>query len=324
MIELTRLRAFHEVARRASFTSAAAALGFSQPAISHQIAQLEREVGTTLVERSARRVRLTPAGEVLLGHVEAILARLADAERELAEVAHLGHRRLQVAAFATAATTVLPPAVGAFRRRLPQVALTLIEADPADSLPGLLAGEHDAALTYDYPSLASPQHEGLELDPLFVDQMCVALPVGHPLAARDDVPLTALADEPWAAPHHTVCRDALELACRTAGFAPRVMSQTNDYMVMQGLVAAGAGVAVMPRLAAAITVRPGVVVRPLLGEPLERVTFLATRSGTADTPVLAALAEELVAAIAQVSPFGLPLEAFEAEGAHDRSAARPG
>jgi DNA-binding transcriptional LysR family regulator len=315
MIELTRLRAFREVARLGSFTAAGAGLGFSQPGISHQIAQLEREVGVPLIERSGRGITLTPAGEALLGHVEAILSRVADAERDLADVARVGQRRLQIASFATAATTVLPLAAGIFRRQLPEVALTLIEEDPVDSLPALAAGVHDAALAYDYPILAHGPRDGLDVEPLFVDQMCVALPDGHSLADATDVAISALADEPGCAPHQSICRDALELACRTAGFAPRVMAQTNDYMVMQGLVAAGAGIAVMPRLAAAITIRPGVTVRPLSGEVLERVTFLVTRSSARMTYALATLRDALLSSLAGVSRPDLPLEAFEAEGA---------
>ncbi len=319
MIELTRLRTFREVACRGSFTAAAAALGFSQPAISHQIAQLERELRTPLFERSARHIRLTPAGEALLGHVEAILARVADAEREVAEAARVGKRRLQVAAFPTAAVTVLPSAVAVFRREMPDVSLTVVEADPGDSLPALAAGEHDVALAYDYPVLANRPREGLDLEPLFVDPMCVVLPHDHPCAAMAEVPLVALASESWAAPHHSVCRDALELVCRGAGFTPEVMSETNDYLVMQGLVASGAGVAVIPRLAAAITQRPDLVVRPLAGHALERVTFIVTRAGTPATPALLALRAALLAVIPQVTAAGLPVEAFEAEGVRQDS-----
>src|SRR5947209_1471617 len=158
MIQLTRLQVFREVARRRSFTAAASALGYAQPSISNQIAQLEREVGTRLVERSTRRLVLTPAGEVLAAHVEAVLVRLEDL----------------------------------------------------------------------------------------------------PLATLEEIPLDLLAAEPFCAPpRNTRFRAALELACRLAGYTPRVVSEANGCMAMQGLVAAGVGISVMPRLLAAVPLRPG-------------------------------------------------------------------
>ncbi|HET6909727.1 MAG TPA: LysR substrate-binding domain-containing protein [Mycobacteriales bacterium] len=239
--------------------------------------------------------------------------RLADAERELAETARVGLNQLRVAAFATAAATVLPPAAGLFREQMPTVELAVTEGDPGDTLAALHAGDHDVALAYDYPVLSGPGPDGLELEPLFVDQMCVALPAEHPLAGVDAVPLSALAYEPWCAPHHSVCRDALDLACRTAGFTPRIVSETNDYMVMQGLVAARVGVAVMPRLATAIAVRPGIAVRPLLGDVLERVTFIVTRTAGYRPAAVSTLRAALIHGVGLLDTHGLALEPFESE-----------
>jgi DNA-binding transcriptional LysR family regulator len=311
MIEVTRLKVFREVARRESFTATAEALHMSQPSVSNQIAQLEREVGARLLERGARRVRLTPAGEVLIGHVEAILLRLGDAQREVSETARIGVRRLRVAAFPTAAATLLPPAIAAFRGRLPEVDLALVEADPPVSLPALLAGEHDMVVVYDYPALSSSQPDGVDLEPLFVDQMAVAVPADHPLAAQPQVTLGDLARERWCAPNPCLCRDAFEFACRRAGFSPEVVSQTNDYMAMQGLVASGVGIAVLPRLAAAIAVRPGVAVRPLAPRTLERVTFIASRAGFRQTAAAAAMRSALRSASTRVGVHDLPLETFD-------------
>jgi DNA-binding transcriptional LysR family regulator len=311
MIEVTRLRVFREVARRESFTATAEALHMSQPSVSNQVAQLEREVGARLLDRGARRVRLTPAGEVLLSHVEAVLLRLADAQREISETVRIGVRRLRVAAFPTAAATLLPPAVADFRSRLPEVDLELIEADPPVTLPALLAGEHDMVLVYDYPALSSPLPDGVDLEPLFVDQMAVALPADHPLAAQPQVTLGDLALERWCAPNPCLCRDAFEYACRRAGFSPEVVSQTNDYMAMQGLVASGVGIAVLPRLAAAIALRPGIVIKPLAPRTLERVTFIASRAGFAHTAAADALRSALRRSSTRVGLDELPLETFD-------------
>src|SRR5215469_14185209 len=168
MLELTRLKVFREVASLGSFTKAAETLGYAQPSISHHVAQLERELGAQLFERQARRVQLTPAGRVFLGHVRSVLIQLAD-------------------------------------------------ADPPESVPALLAGDHDLALVYDYPALGGAPEPGVDLEPLFVDHMAVAVPAAHPLARADSVGLAELGGETWLAPHSSVCRDAVDFACRNAG-----------------------------------------------------------------------------------------------------------
>jgi DNA-binding transcriptional LysR family regulator len=311
MLGLTRLKVFREVACLGSFTKAAETLGYAQPSISHHVAQLERELGAQLFERQARRVQLTPAGQVFLGHVQSVLIQLADAEREVAETAKVGGRVLRVVAFPTAAATLIPPAVAAFRDGLPEVDLRLTEADPPESVPALVAGDHDLALVYDYPALGSNPEAGADLEPLFVDHMAVAVPAAHPLATSGSVRLEQLSHETWLAPHSSVCRDAVDFACRKAGFVPDVVSETNDYMAAQGLVASGVGVALLPRLAVAMSRRPGVALLPLSEPVIERVTFIATRSGAYRSPLTDAFRAVLRQAVAGVSDPVLPLEEFE-------------
>src|SRR5215472_6022223 len=306
MLDLTRLKVFRAVAVHGSFTKAAAALGYAQPSVSHQVAQLERELSVQLFERQARRVTLTPAGQVFLRHVQAVLVQLADAEREVAETARTGGRLLRLASFPTAAATLMPAAVATFRAQRPGSELRLTEADPPASVPALLAGEHDLALTYDYPVLGAAVDPALDLEPLCLDHMVVALPPGHGAASSAQVTLAGLATAQWIAPHSSICRDAFEFTCRSAGFAPAVVSETNDYQAMQGLVAAGVGVALLPRLAVAMSQRPDVILRPLDRTVIERVTFIATRSGAYRSPLVTAFRAALP---------GLPLEMFEPE--HD-------
>jgi DNA-binding transcriptional LysR family regulator len=308
MLELTRLKVFREVASLGSFTKAAETLGYAQPSISHHVAQLERELGTQLFERQARRVQLTPAGRVFLGHVRSVLIQLADAEREVAETARVGGRVLRVAAFPTAAATLMPSAVAAFRDGSPNVDLRLTEADPPEAIPALVAGEHDIALVYDYPALGGGAEPGADLEPLFADHMAVAVPAAHPLARSGSVRLEALSQENWLAPHSSVCRDAVDFACRNAGFVPDVVSETNDYMAAQGLVAAGVGVALLPRLAVAMSRRPGVALLALSEPVIERVTFIGTRSGAYRSPLTDAFRAALRQAVAGVSDPVLPLE----------------
>ncbi len=312
---MTRLKIFRAVAGHGSFTRAADALGYAQPSVSHQIAQLERELGAQLFERRPRRVTLTPAGEVFLGHAESILIQLADAQREVGDMVQTGTWRLRVAAFPTAAATLMPAAAGVFRAQLPDVELSLTEADPPDALPALLAGGQDLALVYDYPALGAVPPPAAELEPLFGDHMAAAVPESHPLAGCDRVQLAELSDERWIAPHPCMCRDAVVFACRSAGFAPEIVSETNDYMAMQGLVAAGLGVALIPRLAAAIARRPGVRLLPLAGPAIERVTFVATRLGGYRSPTVEAFRAALSAALPAVEDHGLPLESYDLEHA---------
>ena len=314
MLELTRLKVFCEVASHGSFTKAAEVLGYAQPSISHHIAQLERELGAQLFDRQPR-LQLTEAGHVFLDYARPVLVQLADAQREVTETVRSGGSILRLAAFPSAAATLMPAAAGPFRQRRPGVELSLTEADPPVSLPGLIAGEHDLALVYDYPALGAAADPAVDLEPLFGDQMALALPAGHRLAGLPSLPLEALSAEPWITPHDCMCRDALVLACRNAGYFPDTVSQTNDYMAMQGLVAAGVGVALLPRLAVAIARRPGVAFLPLAMPVIERVTFIATRHGAYKSPVADAFRAALRTALAAAEDTALPLEPYDPEHA---------
>jgi len=315
MLELTRLKVFCEVADRGSFTKAAEALGYAQPSVSHHIAQLERELSAQLFERQPRRLQLTEAGQVFLEYARPVLVQLADAQREVSETVRRGGGTLRLAAFPTAAATLMPAAAGPFRRRRPNVELSLTEADPPVAVPSLVAGDCDLAIVYDYPALGLAADPSVELEPLFGDQMAVALPAGHRLAGRASLRLQDLADEQWITPHDSMCRDALVLACRNAGFTPHTVSMTNDYMAMQGLVAAGVGVALLPRLAIAITRRPGVVIVPLAEPVIERVTFVATRRGSYKSSAAEVFHSVLRTAVSAAEDAELPLEAYDLEHA---------
>ena len=135
MLDVRRMRVLREVAQRGSFSAAAEALSFTQSAVSQQIAALEREAGTTLVERSVRGIRLTDAGRALVRHTEAILGRLAEAEAELEAIAGLRGGRLRMASFESAGATLMPLAIATFRERHPAVELSLSLAEPMESVP---------------------------------------------------------------------------------------------------------------------------------------------------------------------------------------------
>src|SRR5581483_6300337 len=149
MLDTRRLRVLCEVARLGSFSAAAESLGYTQPAISRQISTLEAETGTTLLRRLPSGVVLTDAGRLLVGRATSILAQLDDAELELQSLLGVRGGRLRLLSFASAASSIVPLAVLAFRRRHPEFELTSSVGDPIDSLPRLRAGEIDLAMSHD-------------------------------------------------------------------------------------------------------------------------------------------------------------------------------
>lgn len=267
MLDVRRLRVLKEVAERGSFSAAAESLSYTQSAISQQIAALEREAGTTLVDRRPRGIRLTEAGRSLVEASEAILERLSAAEAELEAIADLRGGRLRLATFSTAGASIVPLAVKAFAQRHPDVRLTLAELEPEDSLPKIRSGEVDIAMTFEYSSLPSCWYdeltEDIEQTHLLDDPMHVALPGGHRLADRPTVRLKDLADEAWIQGDPEGICGAMHLtACNVAGFQPRVGFVSDDYTVVQGLVAAGVGVSLIPELALD-NVRDDIAIVPL-------------------------------------------------------------
>src|ERR671918_3117491 len=197
MLDVKRLRILREVAQRGSFSAAADSLYLSQSAVSQQIATLEREVRMKLLDRTREGPKLTEAGRVLVVHAEAAMARLDEAERELAAIAGLEGGEIRLASFPSASATLLTEAVSVFHGRYPKVRLSVAEAEPEESLPRLLRGEFDLALSFDYPSVPTPGERDLERTLVLTESMHLALPKIHPLAERQVVPLAELADEEW-------------------------------------------------------------------------------------------------------------------------------
>ncbi|MEW9554862.1 LysR family transcriptional regulator [Nonomuraea sp. NPDC050783] len=279
MIELLDLQVFAAVVEHGSFSKAAASLGYTQPAISQRIARLETALGrTTLLDRSRRgRIQVTPPGEVVLRYATSFSIGLKDLEREVSELAGPAAGNVHVIAFPTAAATILPAAVADFRSTHPRVNVHITEAEPQLAFPRLLDGRADIVVGYTYPSVNAPGHPRVPVEDLFHDPMAVALPITHALADRQSLTLEDLRHELWVTPRECPCRQAVVQACRAAGYTPVVVSETNDYMAMQGLVASGVGVALMPRLVAEIAVHPRTVLRPLVHDSLTRVVTLAAR-----------------------------------------------
>jgi DNA-binding transcriptional LysR family regulator len=294
MLDVRRLRVLREVAACGSFSAAAESLAYTQSAVSQQIAALEREAGTTLVERSVRGVRLTDAGRALVQHADVILARLADAEAELEAIAGLRGGRLRLAAFPSAGATLMPEAIAVFRDRHPAVELTLEPAEPGPAVAKLRAGEVDVALDITVAFRPQPD-DGVDRVHLLDDPMYVALPEGHPAARKRNLKLEDLAEESWILGTTSSCPDASIFlrSCQLAGFEPRIAFNSDDYFAMQGFVAAGVGAAFIPDLAL-ISVRDDIVVRSLGARSPARQIVAATLEDSFRSPAKQAMLDVLV------------------------------
>jgi DNA-binding transcriptional LysR family regulator len=270
MLDPRRLEVLRAVAEHGSFSAAAEALSFTQPAVSRQIATLEREAGTQLLQRMPRGIRLTEAGRILLGHTEAILGRMAAAQTQIDAVARLEAGRLRIGSFSTANATVVPRAIARFSREHPEVELSLSESVSSQLIPKLRAGELDLGLATD-PS--AHELEDLDVIDLVEDPMLVALPHGHRLAHKPRLRLRDLRDETWIEGERPDCGRPLFRACAIAGFEPRIRFGAEQWLGKQGLVAAGVGVTLIPGLAVA-GVRDDIVLRSLADGPTRRVVAL--------------------------------------------------
>ena len=277
MLDLKRLRVLAEVARRGSFSAAADALYLSQSAVSQQVATLEREVGMSLLERTNGGPKLTDAGRTLVHHGEAAIARLEEAEQEVAAIAGLEGGELRIASFPTASAVLLTEALAEFSSSHPNVRLSVTEAEPEESLPMLRAAEIDLALTFDYTTLPAKDDRDVDRELLLTESMYVALSRDHPLAGADRVRLADLADEAWVCgTRPSSCSLAVVETCRAAGFEPRIAFESDEYPVLQGYVAAGLGYTLLPDLALP-TLRSDLVVRPTKPAAPKRRVWAATR-----------------------------------------------
>jgi len=293
MLDVRRLRVLREVAAQGSFSAAADALSYTQSAVSQQIAALEREAGSQLVQRSARGVTLTDAGRALVGHADAILARLADAEDELHAIAGLRGGRLRLAAFPSACATLMPLAVARFRERHPGVELSLCPAEPDDGMRLLRGGASDIALSIE-ATFDQRTHADLDTVALLDDPMYIMLPRDHPMAGRPRLKLTDLVHESWMIGTAGTCPDTSIFlrACSAAGFEPNIAFNLDDYNAIQGFVAAGMGVSFIPDLAL-VGLRDDVVVRSLGSRPPVRRIVAATLRGSFCSPARQAMLDVL-------------------------------
>ncbi|GAA3538767.1 LysR family transcriptional regulator [Amycolatopsis ultiminotia] len=300
MLDVRRMQVLRAVITSGSITAAARNLGYTPSAISQQLAVLEREAGTALLERVGRGVRATAAGTLLSGHAEALSAELARAEMALTELKEGRVGKLAIRYFATAGAAMVPHAVAAVRREHPGVWLDLKLVDPGDPLPEVEEGRADVAIVV-FPRSAAPA-KGIELVHLLDDPYCAVLPRTHRLARKRVLDLADLADEPWVGidPLPGSCRAILEGACASAGFHPNVVVESEDYQTAQGFIAAGLGVGLVPGLGLG-TPHPSVVVRRVRNPRPSRNIHAAVAPRAAGSPAVHTLLTAMKEAAAKVS-----------------------
>ncbi|MGW6469870.1 LysR family transcriptional regulator [Streptomyces nigra] len=296
MIEARRLHILRAVADHRTVTAAAAALYLTPSAVSQQLTALEQETGHRLVERGAKGVRLTPAGEILLSHTNAVLAQLERAEAELAAYSSGAAGTVTVACFATGIALVVAPAVAHLARTSPGIRLRVLDAEGDASLPMLLDRQIDVAVAVEYRG-APADDPRLAHVPLYAEPFDAVVPVAHRLAGADVVPLAELAKDTWIGPYPgNPCHDVVVLACESAGFQPRLDHSSDDFRAVVALASADAGVALVPRSALRGMDLTGVVVRPVDGVAPTRRVFAAVRRGAEEHPLISPVLDALGAA----------------------------
>jgi DNA-binding transcriptional LysR family regulator len=296
MLDLRRLRLLRELDARGTIHGAARALDYTPSAISQQLAVLEREAGTTLLERAGRNVRLTDAGRLLVRHAATLLDGMEAAEAELAGLAK-GRPAgvVRVASFQSAFLRMVAPAIATLATTHPDVRVEATEREVEEAVPALRLQQLDAVVGDEYEGLPRPIHADLTRDALVHEEVRLVLPATNELARRRKVPMRALADAEWAACQPgTGHREMLIRACRRlGGFEPDLRHASDDFLILLELVRTTGACALLPDLVLDRGA-PGVAVRSIAEGTIGREVFLITRASR--TPAVEAVAQALAAA----------------------------
>ena len=249
MLHLERLQALHAVSTFGSVTGAAEALRLTPSAVSQQLGKLQRDVGQRLIEPYGRGVRLTPAGTLLAERAHTILSEVENAESELDLQRNHVIGDLEIAGFATAARAILPQTVSRLRKQHHQLKLRVSERQPDEATRLVVAGHLDIALVNDWMNAPLVLPDGVQRVLIMNDPVDLAVPADHPLAGRASVELTELSAEPWITwPYGAICHEWLTQTLRQHGLTPEVTHTAEEHQTQLAMVAAGLGIAVMPRL----------------------------------------------------------------------------
>lgn len=293
-IDLRRLRVLRELEQRGTVSATALALHLTPSAVSQQLAGLAKDVGVPLLEKHGRGVRLTGQARVLLSHAVVVHEQLERARADLAAWDEGTIGEVRIGSLTTGITSLVAPAFSRLAHERPGITLKVSQSEPPEIFTALDVGDLDVAISSDYrdgPSRHDPRYHRVDL---LADPMDAVLPVGHPLAGSSGVRLETLAAEAWVGSDAgDPCSQILQAVCAAAGFSPDITHRSAEWGAVAALVAAGCGVALIPRLARPLPVE-GLVVCPVLGTPATRQIFAAVRAGAQTDPVIATVLDTLV------------------------------
>ena len=292
MFDLARLRVLAAVADQGTLAAAAEALHLTPSAVSQQMSKLEREARCRLIERHGRRVRLTEEGELLAKHANRILGAVAEAESDLDERRGQVIGELSIGAFPTAARGLLPGVLVSMAARYPRLRVTVREVEPYEGMVKVARGDLDIVIAADWTIAPVVVPERMLCTDIGRDSADVALPVDHPFATRSGLLLEELVAEPWiACLEGTICYDWLSRTVRATGHEPRIVHQAAEFATQLAMVAAGLGIAVIPRLARD-HIPAGATLIPVTPTVSRRI-FATWREETARRPSIKAFLDTL-------------------------------
>lgn len=289
------LRVVQEVARRGSLTAAAGRLGYTQSAVSRQVALMEQVAGRPLFERHARGVRLTDAGEIVVRHASAVLAELEATRQRLDDLTARPRGRLRIGAFSTALSALVPRAIAAFSAHEPRAEVVLRE----DLSPSLIARAADSRLDLAIVTPSPEMPAGLDITTLLEDPLLIAMSRDHPLAGKRSVTADALRDERWIA-GSTRASSTLLGAWRDSPWEPHIAYVARDWTAKLGLAAAGLGITVVPGLAVPV-LPPDLAVVRIDHPAATRTTAMVARAGLPPDPDRDAVCEAFHDAAAEIA-----------------------
>ncbi|MGH3165898.1 MAG: LysR family transcriptional regulator [Trebonia sp.] len=299
-----KLRLLDELDRRGTIAATADAMHLTPSAVSQQLAGLSRDIGVPLLERRGRTVVLTGQARLLLSHAEGMreLTERTRAALEAWSDGSVGYVR--IGSLATGIAALVAPALLRLREERPGLTVRVSEQEPREALGLLDAGEIEIAVTVDYPGAPSRQDARYRRVDLIADVMDAVVPADHALAGRACVDLAELATEVWVgAAAGDPCGHIVNGICAVSGFAPDVQYHCQEWDAVAALVAAGAGVALVPRSAQPLR-PPRLTVLPVTGAPATRLVFALLRAGTEADPATATVLGAM-RAVAATRPDGI-------------------
>ncbi|HEX3783814.1 MAG TPA: LysR family transcriptional regulator [Pseudonocardiaceae bacterium] len=313
LLDVRRLRLLRDFALLGTVAATAQAQHLTGPAVSQQLAALEKEAGVTLLRKHGRTLRLTSAGQLMVEHAEVILGGLAAAEADLQVLRAGGRGLVRIAAFPSAARTLLPPVWQQLAADPEQLLdLRITESEPSAAMAALRRAETDIAVVHAYSLLPRDLPSGCVRHRLLADPVLFAIAPGPAaacgLAEGEPVDLGRFAEHNWLLPGpETSCHELTQRACGAAGFVPRAVALASDFAVLTALVAAEAGVALVPRMALPAGAGERLRLHPLC-RPIDRTVFAVTSAGDDRQAYLRRVLDELrgVCAAVEADTAGQP------------------